>query len=104
MEIFGKESILGSSIELGGFECSASQGLEQETLLLLRRANPGLRKYFINALLLLVHNSHRRRELIGCPYREYFWLSLGLFLALLNHSNWIGDTFLDIRKLFRLIY
>ncbi len=57
------ESILGASIELGGFERFASEGLKQELLLFLRRAHLRVLKHRINALLCLVQYCHWRRGL-----------------------------------------
>jgi hypothetical protein len=63
LEIFVHESVLGSSIELGGFEGSASKGLKQEPLLLLRLAHLRKLKHGFNAVIHLLHHIPRRRGL-----------------------------------------
>ncbi len=62
VEIFSHEAILWPSIELGGFELSASEGLDQEPLFLLRRAHLRLLKHRINALLNFVLNEFRQNK------------------------------------------
>jgi len=61
MKSFVGEPVLGASIELGGFEAPASEGLMQEPPLLLGRAHLGLLKHFIDALLFLVNHWYRYR-------------------------------------------
>jgi hypothetical protein len=73
MKIFCHEAVLGASIELGGFEGFASESLNQELLLLIRRAHLRLCKHSINALFKHVHSLfHLGRSLLHLYSFNYY--------------------------------
>jgi hypothetical protein len=61
MEFFAGEFILLATIEFVDLESSPSQGLNQEPLLLYRRAHPRQSQHCIYALLHFVHHWRRLR-------------------------------------------